>query len=276
MSFGRQDSWALGRFPGFSGGSLRDAADYSGMTQTIEPLVFVEDVMGTVASLEVRAAAPPRGVVEDCFAWLHGVDETFSTYRPDSEVCRFECGELVEPSAELRWVLDRCEALKRATGGYFDAYATGRLDPSALVKGWAVQRAADALHAAGVRDFCLAAGGDLAVRGPSWRVGIQHPEDRAAIAAVVELQGAGAVATSGAYERGPHIVDPLSGAAPPGVLSVTLVGPDLGTADAYATAAFAMGADGPRWTVTLAGYEAMTVLADERVLATAGFPAVAQ
>src|SRR4051812_34556214 len=149
MSFGRQDSWALGRFPGFSGGSLTDAADYSGMTQTIEPLVFVEDVMGTVASLEVRAAAPPRGVVEDCFAWLHGVDATFSTYRPDSEVCRFECGELVEPSAELRWVLDRCQALKRATGGYFDASATRRPDPPPPVKGWAGPRAADAPYRGG-------------------------------------------------------------------------------------------------------------------------------
>src|SRR4051794_40745932 len=241
------------------------------MTQTMEPLVFVQDVMGTVASLEVRAGAPPRGVVEDCFAWLHRVDATFSTYRPDSELCRFERGELVEPSAELRWVLDRCEALKRATGGYFDASATGRLDPSALVKGWTVQRAADALYASGVRDFCLGAGGDLALRGGPWRVGIQHPQDRAAIAAVVEIQR-GAVATSGAYERGAHIVDPISGAAPPGVLSVTVAGPDLGTADAYATAAFAMGAAGPGWTATLPGYEAMTILADGTVLSTAGFP----
>jgi thiamine biosynthesis lipoprotein len=243
------------------------------MTQTTERLVFVEAVMGTVVSLEVRGAAPAAGVVEDCFAWLRRVDATFSTYRPDSEVCRFARGELVEPSADLRWVLDRCEALKRATDGYFDAYATGRFDPSALVKGWAVQRAADALHAGGVRDFCLGAGGDLVVRGPSWRIGIQHPEDRAAIAAVAEIQRAGAVATSGAYERGAHIVDPLSGMAPPGVLSVTVVGPDLGTADAYATAAFAMGAAGPRWTAKLTGYEAMTILADGTVLSTAGFPA---
>jgi FAD:protein FMN transferase len=243
------------------------------MTQTTERSVFVEDVMGTVISLDVRGPAPARGVVEDCFAWLHGVDATFSTYRDDSEVCRFERGDLVEPSADLRWVLDRCEALRRATGGYFDAYATGRLDPSALVKGWAVQRAADALSAGGLRDFCLGAGGDLALRGGPWRVGIQHPEDRAAIAAVVECSGATAVATSGAYERGAHIVDPLSGGAPPGALSVTVVGPDLGTADGYATAAFAMGAAGPRWTATLPGYEAMTILADGTVLSTAGFPA---
>jgi thiamine biosynthesis lipoprotein len=52
------------------------------------------------------------------------------------------------------------------------------------------------------------------------------------------------------------------------------VGPDLGTADAYATAAFAMGEASPEWTAGLigSGYEAMTILADERVLSTPGFP----
>jgi len=61
--------------------------------------------------------------------------------------------------------------------------------------------------------------------------------------------------------------------APEGVLSVTITGPVLATADAYATAAFAMGAQGPNWTARLRGYEAMTILADETVLSTPGFPA---
>ncbi|MDX6448159.1 MAG: hypothetical protein QOD08_622, partial [Gaiellaceae bacterium] len=45
------------------------------------------------------------------------------------------------------------------------------------------------------------------------------------------------------------------------------------TADAYATAAFAMGERGPAWTARLNGFEAMTILADGRVLKTSGFPA---
>jgi thiamine biosynthesis lipoprotein len=56
------------------------------------------------------------------------------------------------------------------------------------------------------------------------------------------------------------------------VLSVTICGPDLATADAYATAAFAMGVAGPAWTARLRGYEAMTLLADGRSLRTPGFP----
>ena len=80
-----------------------------------------------------------------------------------------------------------------------------------------------------------------------------------------------AVATSGAYERGAHIVDPHTGRPPSGVMSVTVIGPDLATADAYATAAFAMGEAGPAWTARLRDYEAMTVLDGEEVLATPRF-----
>src|SRR5437588_316919 len=72
--------------------------------------------------------------------------------------------------------------------------------------------------------------------------------------------------------RGDHVLDPHTGRPPADVLSVTVVGTELGTADAYATAAFAMGARGPQWTAELSTYEAMTILADETVLTTGGFP----
>jgi len=69
------------------------------------------------------------------------------------------------------------------------------------------------------------------------------------------------------------VLDPHTRRAPAGVLSVTITGPVLATADAYATAAFAMGVQGPKWTARLRDYEAMTILADETVLSTPGFPA---
>jgi hypothetical protein len=52
----------------------------------------------------------------------------------------------------------------------------------------------------------------------------------------------------------PIIIAPYTGSPPSGVLSVTVVGPDLATADAYAAAAFAMGAADPAWTSRLLGY----------------------
>jgi thiamine biosynthesis lipoprotein len=83
-----------------------------------------------------------------------------------------------------------------------------------------------------------------------------------------------AIATSGAYARGDHVLDPHTGRPPRDVLSVTITGPNLAIADAHATAAFAMGTAGPAWTAQLRGYEAMTILASEQVLTTASFPAV--
>jgi thiamine biosynthesis lipoprotein len=243
----------------------------------------VEQVMGMPVVLDVRDdAGVGDAVLDRVFDWLRFVDTTFSTYKEDSEISRFNRGELALSDAHetVREVLDRCEELREETGGYFDARAPlpGQVDPSGLVKGWAVDRAAAILDEAGARNYAVNAGGDMVLRGGAlpddrWRVGIQHPLIRDRIAKVVEANDL-AVATSGAYARGEHVVDPHTGKPPAGVLSVTITGPQLATADAYATAAFAMGDDGPAWTRGLPdGYEAMTILADERVLSTPGFPA---
>ena len=239
----------------------------------------VEHVMGMPIVVDVRDDDADEAALDEVFDWLRWVDATFSTYKPDSEISRLVRGELAfeDAHSDVRWVLGRCEQLRQETRGYFDARAAGTLDPSGLVKGWSVDRAAEILRQADVRNFAVNAGGDMRLSGRAipelvWRVGIQHPLDRAEIAAVVEANDL-AIATSGAYARGDHVLDPHTHRPPHGVLSVTVVGPELATADAYATAAFAMGPhDGPHWTARLRGYEAMTILADETVLSTGGFP----
>jgi thiamine biosynthesis lipoprotein len=239
------------------------------------PVRRVEHVMGMPVTIALRDAGVPAGALDEAFEWLRFVDATFSTYRPDSEISRLNRGLLSPADAHplVRTVLERCERLRVETGGAFDARALlpGRLDPSGVVKGWAVEQAAARLAEAGVSRFCIDAAGDVRVHGDApWRIGIRHPRRRRRLAAVVALAD-GAVATSGAYERGDHIVDPRTGRPAKGLLSATVVGPDLGAADAYATAAFALGPDGPTWTATLDGYEAMTIRADETVLTTPGF-----
>ncbi len=232
----------------------------------------VEHVMGMPVVVDVRDAGVGADAVDRVFEWLRFVDATFSTYRPDSEIRRLDRGELALRDAhpDVREVLARCERLRVATGGYFDARARGPLDPSGLVKGWSVDRAAALLRAEGACRFCVNAGGDVLVRGGPWRVGVQHPHERGRIAALLSLTDA-AVATSGTYERGEHIIDPLTGRAPSGALAVTVLGRDLATADAYATAAFAMGERGPAWTARLRGCGAMTILAGDRVVSTRRF-----
>lgn len=228
--------------------------------------VRVEHVMGTVVSIDVRDADAHedrlRDAVEAAVAWLHEVDARFSVHRPTSEIRRLDRGELAleDCHPDVRHVLRACDDLRAVTGGAFDArgHRPDRgLDPSGYVKGWAVDEAADILVAAGARSFGISAGGDVVVRGEPgpgkpWRVGIRHPHDPGAVAAVLALRDV-AVATSGLYERGPHIRDPRTGAVPGALESVTVVASRLAVADAYATAAFAMGDDGPAWAAAQPG-----------------------
>jgi thiamine biosynthesis lipoprotein len=243
-------------------------------------LCRVERAMGIPVGIDVRDPGVDTAALDRAFAWLRWVDATFSTYRPDSAISRLSAGTLAlgDAAPEVRDVLGRCEGLRARTHGCFDVRARGALDPSGFVKGWAVEAVAAMLLAAGARNLCVHAGGDVCVRGERapgqpWRVGIQHPWERDRVAAVLRARDL-AVATSGAYERGPHVIDPRTGRAPEGVASVTVLGPELGTADAYATAAFAMGLDGPAWTAGLDDYEALTILADGRVLSTPGVAAL--
>lgn len=252
--------------------------------------------MGLPVTIDVRDAVP-AAVVEDAFAWLRWVDATFSTYRAGSEIARLNRGELREDDADplVRAVLTACRALRERTGGAFDAEAAaamaevrarpgggagrpGAVEPAGYVKGWAIACAWERLALGGVRNALLDAGGDVLARGEPeparrWRVGIQHPLQLDKTAAVLEVSNL-AVATSGAYRRGEHIVDPATGAAPRGVLSVSCAGPDLAVADALATAAFAMGPDGAAWLACQDDVEAMVIDAGEQVLLTPGFDAL--
>jgi FAD:protein FMN transferase len=240
----------------------------------------VEQVMGLPIVVDIRDDEEAGVALEVVFEWLRWVDAAFSTFKKDSEISRINRGRLRREDAhpQVRRVLERCELLHQETDGYFDMRTpAGSIDPAGLVKGWAVDRAAAILDDAGFRNYAVSAGGDMRVLGRAvpdlaWRVGIQHPLDRQRVAAVIETTDL-AIATSGAYARGDHVWDPHSGRAPVGILSVTVVGPELAIADAYATAAFAMGPErAPHWTARLHGYEAMTILADETVFKTGGFP----
>jgi FAD:protein FMN transferase len=242
----------------------------------------VEHVMGMPIVIDVRDERASDALLERAFDEFRAVDARFSTYKGGSEISRINRGELAiaDAHAHVREILARGEVLRAETRGFFDLCAASPsiIDPSGLVKGWSVDRVSEMLAAAGMRNFALSAGGDVIVRGSAlpddcWRVGIQHPTIGDKVAKVVIANDL-AIATSGAYARGDHVLDPHTRRPPQGVLSVTITGPALATADAFATAAFAMGVAGPAWTARLPGYEALTILADGRVLSTPGFPAL--
>jgi thiamine biosynthesis lipoprotein len=239
----------------------------------------VEHVMGTAFSFDVRwPEATDRHAAADAVAaavgWLHWVDATFSTYRPDSAISRLARGETRpdDRPAEVGEVLGACAQVERTSRGAFSATAAGALDPSGYVKGWAVERAVAHLRLAGAEAAAVNGGGDVRAFGPvPWRVGISDPRVRGRLLAAVEVAD-GAVATSGSAERGRHVTDPRTGRPAAGLLAVTLVGPDLALADAYATAALVLGDGAAEWVCGLAGYEALGVRPDGSAWTTPGWP----
>jgi thiamine biosynthesis lipoprotein len=252
------------------------------MTTPVEirlPQRHVEQCMGTVFSFDIRSPGVDRAALDSVIVWLRWVDATFSTYRPDSQVSRLACNDITPADCvpEVREILDRCAELEAETEGYFNAWPAGRLDPSGLVKGWAIQQASELLHRAGSTNHCVNGGGDVQcmgspAAGSSWRIGIAHPlqpTELVGIAAGNHL----AVATSGSAERGAHIIDPHTRTRPSALVSVTLIGRDLATTDAYATAAYAMGAAGTEWIETLEDHRGLVVRADGSVWAEPTSPA---
>jgi thiamine biosynthesis lipoprotein len=251
--------------------------------------------MGTVVSFDVPAAAVVGGSLEAAVRWLHWVDRVFSPYRPDSDVSLLAAAEVTVDGCapEVAEVISACTAVRLCSGGYFTAAPGGVFDPSGYVKGWAVERAAGVLSAAGSTNHLVNGGGDVqcvggrprsALGAPNasglssglsgeepWRVGIADPFHRGRLALVVEAAGS-AVATSGIAERGAHIIDPHFGHPATGLASLTVVGPSLALADAYATAAFAMGPARARdWTESLPGHEAYAITEDGDTWQTTGF-----
>jgi FAD:protein FMN transferase len=234
----------------------------------IRPMVIrhCEHVMGMPISLALRGRhAHDTAAWEYALAELRRVDAVFSTYRPYSVISRLGCGEITEAECppEVHEVLALARQAERASDGAFSARRAGALDPSGVVKGWAVERSAAALRSLEDTDFCLSAGGDMLCHGLErpWRIGIENPHDTSRILATLTVHD-GAVATSGTARRGQHIVDARTGLPPIGVASVTVVADSLTRADIDATAAYAQGTAAADWLGHRVGRSGLVVWAD--------------
>ncbi len=245
----------------------------------------VDHVMGMPISLALRGRHADdrfgRAAWAEAMAALRDVDRVFSTYRPDSFVSRLAREEitLADCPPEVAEVLTLGARAERESGGAFRVRLPApdgqlRLDPSGVVKGWAVERAAHSLRLLEDTDFSLAAGGDLVCRtldadsGP-WQVGIEDPHHPDRLIAVVPVH-TGAVATSGTAHRGAHLVDGRTGQAPVGLASVTVVAASLTLADIDATAAYALGPEAAEWLETRPGRTGLVVWADGTTTSTRG------
>jgi FAD:protein FMN transferase len=242
-----------------------------------------EDVMGTVVTVDVytadgRADGEIAAQLATARAVLQQADAVFSTWNPDSPVSRLRRGDITCSQApqEVRDVLERCAAARELSDGWFDPWAMpGGVDPTGYVKGWAAQRALRAFRAGSITGAIVNAAGDIASfgglgGGKPFKIGITDPFSPRRLAAVVYLTGA--IATSGSYERGDHLIDPHSGRPAARVASASVTGPDLGLADALATAVAVAGLPGLALIEPLDGYEALVIAPDGALQWTEGFP----
>jgi len=211
------------------------------------------DVWGTVIVVEVASTSLPESVlsaqIDAASSFFDEVDRDFSPFKSDSEVSSLMRGEIdiSACSAAQQEVWNVILEAKRLTNGAFDPWALADgYDPSGYVKGWAADKAADAMIAAGVDSVLINAGGDVAVRNVEHAIGIRHPDRPLDVVHEVSLSS-GAVATSGTYAKGAHIWDPRESMIAIGARSATVWGPDGGLADALATALVVAGPDGASW-----------------------------
>lgn len=218
---------------------------------------------------------------ESAFSYFDAVDHRFSTYKADSEISALNAGRIClgAVSPEMGEVLALAEKTRVESDGYFDIRRPdGSIDPSGIVKGWAVRNAARLLRDAGHRNFFVDAGGDIQAEGynedgEEWRTGIRNPFAEAEIIGAVQLSNQG-IATSGIYVRGRHIYNPKRPGDTLGeILSITVIGADVLEADRFATAACAMGARGIHFLEQTAGLEGLMVDANGISTQTSGFGA---
>jgi thiamine biosynthesis lipoprotein len=234
-------------------------------------------LMGMPITVELVDPSGTEADIENVFAYFRTVDATFSTDKEHSEISKINRGELCEEeySDDMKTILALSEQTKQETQGYFDIWHDGIIDPSGIVKGWAILQAATMLKEAGCSNFYIDAGGDIQVSGTKggkpWRIGIRNPFNRSENVKVLSITDRG-VATSGTAIRGQHVYNPHQPEKPiQDIVSLTVIGPNVYEADRFATAAFAMGKRGIYFIEQLAGFEGYMIDSSARATYTSNF-----
>lgn len=229
--------------------------------------------MDMPVTVEIVDEKAKKTDLEMIFNYFQEIDNCFSVFKKDSEISLINSGKIKKNqyTPEMVEVLRLCEQTKKETGGFFDIYRNGQLDPSGLVKGWAIFKAGELLKKKGFGNYYLEAGGDIQVsgknqKGEAWRIGIRNPFNYQQIVKVLSITNKG-VATSGTYLRGQHLWHPQKkNWQMTEFVSLTVVGPNIYEADRFATAAFVMGKVGLNFLEKLKGFEAYLI--DKNGLAT--------
>lgn len=217
--------------------------------------------------VEVIDSSVTEKIFEEIFNYFTYVDNTFSPFKKDSELTKINQGRLQKNdwSQDMKTVFKLCEQTRNETLGYFNIEKNREFDPLGLVKGWAINNAANILKTRGFKNYYVEAGGDIQVAGKNkennlWRIGIQNPFNLKQNIKIIALDNQG-IATSGTYLRGQHIRKTIDD-----IVSLTVIGPNIYEADRFVTAAFAMGKKGINFIENLSDFEGYMI--DNKGIAT--------
>ncbi|GAC1498861.1 MAG: FAD:protein FMN transferase [Candidatus Saccharimonadales bacterium] len=233
-------------------------------------------IMGMPISLEIIDKVNET-IFSKVFSYFENIDARFSTYKSTSEISQVNNGlDRSKWSPQMHEIMALAEETRLASNGYFNVSHGNIIDPSGIVKGWAIKNAADILESALVNNFYIEAGGDIQVKGNNragykWTVGIRNPFELNQIIKTVQLDNM-AVATSGNYIRGDHIYNPhRSVMSESSITSLTVIGPDAYQADRFATAAYAMDQKGIDFIEATPNLEGYMVAKNRLATFTSGF-----
>lgn len=215
---------------------------------------FSGEVFATDYRVTFRGDADLLKVQRVVEAELERIDGMASTWKPDSELMQYnrsERAEGIELSPDLAGLLVQAYNIERQTGGAFSPRPDGGLiDLSGIAKGYAVDRVVELLQDVfGITSCMVDIGGEVKVlgdgpSGAAWNVGLYVPSAVTDTGSYTLQLRDCSIATSGAYFKGNHILDPQTGEPVTNdLLSVSIIHPSNTTADALATALYVMGPD---------------------------------
>jgi FAD:protein FMN transferase len=234
--------------------------------------VVIGDETFAVIKESVHTSEISEGTFDITFHTLHGLwkfDEDIDPHPPTDK-------EIKKRLAFLGW---RNIKLDEAKKSVMLAKPETQISLGGIAKGYAVDKAAALLSAAGLTSFFVQAGGDLYAKGKKpdgtdWQAGIRDPRGKEGQYFAKLPLSDHAFSTAGDYERSyvvngkryHHIIDPRTGQPATACRSVTIWAPNAFIADAIDDAVFILGPEkGLKLVESIDGVAAVVVDARNNV-----------
>ena len=203
-------------------------------------------IYGTTYAVKYTENIDPNTMQNLVADELNRLDLIFSTYKPDTEIQRYNANPSIEGwSRDFENVYNLAFVVAAQSEGTFDPVSEEGLDYSGIAKGYAVDKVAELLEKNDIANYFVEIGGEISAKGSKysqpWVFGVEVPsEDKNGAYMAFKVPETGiSVATSGEYREPGHIW----GAGPRDIVSVTVADADAASADAWATALYVAGAE---------------------------------